>query len=193
MGRRTKKSWELYRRCRVGDLGYLLRCVRAGRLADADDYRRRYLETILAMTNLPTPGEISQQLRLINVERERFRAWTIPPVDMTAEQIAKDKMRKDRERKMKKRNRQTREEYLASVRVGEPWVAAGVAKSTWYQHKAKGKEPRARWMDLPDLRTPQTGVCAPQTGAPQTGVSRPQASVSAPSSLRTDLPVYEKK
>jgi hypothetical protein len=77
---------------------------------------------------------------------------------------------------MKNRHRQTREEYLASVRVGEPWVAAGVAKSTWYQLKAKGRTPDPSWR-------PQTGVCAPQTGAPQTGVCEPQTIVCAPSSL----------
>jgi hypothetical protein len=82
MGRRSKKSWELYRRRHVGDLGLLFRACCAGKLADADGARRRYLKMVLAMAWLPAPDEIAKQLGFTNAEREFFKTWTIPPIDM---------------------------------------------------------------------------------------------------------------
>jgi hypothetical protein len=157
MARRSRKSFEGWRRKYRHDLRHMHRCVVFGRLPDPDGSRRNYLEAVLSSSKLPAPAEVSDELELLNAEREANRLWSIPPVDMTKAELAEQKKRKDRERKERARRKaraETREAYLARVKGrNEPWKALGMSKATWYRRKAKTEAVRQGSSGpLPQLR-----------------------------------------
>jgi hypothetical protein len=87
---------------------------------------------------LPKPETVARQIGLTAEQRERNQLWTLPPVDLSKEQIAERKRQRDRERKRRARRRagqQARGEYLAQF--DKPWIAAGVSRATWFRRKAK--------------------------------------------------------
>jgi hypothetical protein len=138
--RRSRKSIEGWRRRYVGDLRHMQRCCTYGRLPAENG---TYLASILAdELNLPTPKQVAAQVMLTNVQREQNKLWSIPPIDMTAEQLAEQRREKDRKRKelaRRKDNVQTRDAYLAAVRSKKPWLALGIKKSAYYKRKAKAQ------------------------------------------------------
>jgi len=117
------------------------KCCIYGRLPEAN---REYLEHILRdELNLPSPKEVAKRVQFTNEQRERNRLWTIPPVDMTKEQLAAQRSEKDKRRKVLARRKahvQSREAYLAqfvnSLNTTEPWAELNMSKATWYR---KGK------------------------------------------------------
>ena len=136
--KRSRKSFEHYRRRRVADLRHLYRCCSSGVLPEVNC---EYLKEVLAAENdLPSPEVIAERVRFTNADRERHRLWTIPPIDMSKEQLAEQRKRKDRERRMiarRKAGAQLRDAYLAMF--SKPWITAGVSRATWYRRKAKGE------------------------------------------------------
>ena len=82
-----------------------------------------------------------------------------PPVDMTAEELEKQRKRKDRERKRVARRKariESRAAYLAKVTGrNEPWKAAGISKASWYRRRR----------ETGSVRTPET---ASETGSVRT-------------------------
>lgn len=133
--KRSRKSFEHYRRRRVADLRHMYRCCSHGVLPKANC---AYLREVLAAENdLPSPEVIAERTRFTNAERERHRLWTIPPIDMSNEQLVEQRKRKDRERKViarRKAGTQLREAYLAKFQ--KPWIAEGISRRTWYRRKA---------------------------------------------------------
>ena len=85
---------------------------------------------------------LGQRLRLTNDERERYKLWTIKPVDMTDEQLAKQRRDKDRDRKRK--GRKPRPQYLNEVTKPKPWVALGISRRTYYYRKSRNGTGSAR-------------------------------------------------
>ena len=84
-------------------------------------------------------------MQFTNEQREANRIWTIPPVDMTREQLAEQRREKDRRRKLLARRKahvQSREAYLASVASDKPWINADMSRSTWFRHQAKTRGER---------------------------------------------------
>jgi hypothetical protein len=82
---------------------------------------------------------IGQRFRLTNAERERYRLWTMAPVDMTAEDLAEQRKAKHRARQKRYRTgkrKQTRPNYLAkSLTKNQPWLALGISRRTWYRRR----------------------------------------------------------
>jgi len=106
-----------------------------------------------------TAKVLSHRLGVKNFERERIGLRTIPPVDMTKEQLAEQRKAKDRARKQRrrlKRGGRTREAYLATfTQRPKPWEIAGMSKRTWYRRKAKvGADKTANGTG--SVRTPET-------------------------------------
>lgn len=138
MAKCSRKSFEGWRRKYLGDLRHMLQCCRYGRLPTENI---EYLEHILLNVHrLPKPKEIAKQVHFTNEQRERNKLWTIPPVDMTEEQLANQRRVKDRLRKMlarRKANVQLREAYLVSVVSTKPWLKEGKTRRTWFRHQAK--------------------------------------------------------
>jgi len=136
--KRSSKSYEGYRRKRVGDLRHMLQCCRHGRLAGA---HCEYLESVLCdELHLPSAAEIAAQVQLTNDQRERNKLWTIPPIDKTKAQLAKQRKDKDRRRKLmarRKANVLSRDAYRAAVASNKPWLKEGKTERTWYRHRAK--------------------------------------------------------
>ena len=158
---RFRKSYEGWRRKYVGDLRHMLQCCIYNRLPEAN---REYLEHILRdELNLPLPAEVAKRVHFTNEQREANRLWTIPPVDMTKEQLAEQRREKDRRRKMLARRKahiQSREAYLASVAGDKPWIKVGKPRSTWFRHQAKTRGERLA-----------LGSSGPQNGGVRLGVS----------------------
>ena len=77
-----------------------------------------YIEQVLGdPLNLPKPREVAERVHFTNEQREPNKLFTIPPIDMTKAQLAKQRREKDKQRKMmarRKASAQTREIYLAS-------------------------------------------------------------------------------
>jgi hypothetical protein len=55
---------------------------------------------VLSFAKLPQPQEVSQQVQLLNTEREANRLWSISPIDMTKAELAEQRKERDRMRKM---------------------------------------------------------------------------------------------
>ena len=84
----------------------------------------------------PKADEIGQRFRLTNAERERFRLWTMAPVDMSADDLAEQRKAKERARKARYRRRKgskSRAGYEGqSVNKAKPWLALGISRRTDY-------------------------------------------------------------
>ena len=129
--------------------------VRVGRLPPVNI---PYLEQILCDEHrLPKPREIAKRVHFTNEQRERHRIWTLPPVDMTKEQLAEQRRRKDRERKKLARRKaqvETRGIYLASfansINKTKPWLDQDppVSRSTFFRRKAKVQAARPMRLGL---------------------------------------------
>ena len=136
--KRLPKSYEGWRRKYVGDLRHMLQCCIYGRLPAEN---REYLAAILRDEHkLPLPKEVAKQVHFTNEQRERNRLFTIPPIDMTKEQLAEQRREKDRQRKMLARRKahvQSRGAYLVSVASDKPWIREGKSRRTWFRHQAK--------------------------------------------------------
>ena len=110
--------------------------LQAGRLPPANI---PYIDRILLDPDwLPKPREVAERVGLSYEQRQRYKLWTIPPVDVTKEQLAEKRREKDRQRKKLKRDR-NRAAYRAAVASNKPWLKAGLKKSTYYYRIAKGK------------------------------------------------------
>ena len=126
----------------LGDLRYMVRASRSGRLPDGN---RAYIEGILLdVSRLPKPREIAEAVHLTNEQRERHKLWTIPPVDMTKEQLTKQRRVKNRRRMQmarRKANMLVREAYLAqfegSIQQTQPWLAMGISRRTYFRRKQR--------------------------------------------------------
>lgn len=136
-GKRKLKSYEAWRRKYVGDLRHMHRCCLHGRLPKENC---EYLEDVLRDEHsLPKPREVAKRVHFTNEQRERNRLWTIPPVDMTTEQLADQRREKDRQRKTLARRRAralSREAYLAAIAGAKPWLKEGISRATWFRRQA---------------------------------------------------------
>jgi hypothetical protein len=116
----------------------MLRCCTYGRLPAENC---GYLKGVLRDEHhLPSPKEIAKRVHFTNVQREMNKLWTIPPVDMTKEQLAEQRREKHRMRQMltrRKANALTRCAYLAAVASDKPWLKEGKSRRTWFRHRAK--------------------------------------------------------
>ena len=100
-----------------------------------------YLDHVLLdVHNLPKPKEVAKRVHFTNAQREQQDFWTVPPVDLTKAQLAKQRREKDRLRKILARRKahvQSREAYRASVGSEKPWVKENKSERTYYRHRAK--------------------------------------------------------
>lgn len=82
-------------------------------------------------------AELRQQVWLSNADRQRLKAWNIPPWDRTPAQL--ELQRKERKLARKRLARRkagaiSRSIYLVdSISSKEPWKAEGVSRATWYR------------------------------------------------------------
>ena len=83
------------------------------------------------------PEELRQQVWLSNADRQRLKAWNIPPWDRTPAQL--ELQRKERKRARKRQARRNAGAKLRpifledSISSKEPWKAEGVSRATWYR------------------------------------------------------------
>jgi len=118
-------------------------------------------------------NELRERIWLSNVERERLRAWHIPPFDMTAEQLAKHRKSKKNANRRLKRKLQPRSIYLFKSKSRlKPWEIEGVGRSTWYRRRKACETGMA-----PVLRGQ---ICNSECTTPS-HVSRPRPCETSPS------------
>jgi hypothetical protein len=103
--------------------------------------------TIALVNRMPIPErwritkELGARHRLTNEQRERWKLWSLTPCDISKKDLAEQRKAKERARKRRQRlqqGRQSRAEYLATVKVStKPWEAEGVSRRTWFYRKKK--------------------------------------------------------
>jgi hypothetical protein len=166
MRKRSKKSWEGYRRKRVGDLKHMLACCESGRLPEQ---HCAYLRTVLRdPLNLPKPKEIAEAVQLTASQQETNKLYTIPPIDLTPAQLKERRKARERQRKMLARRRArtvSRAAYLAAVASAKPWVKAGVSRRTWFRYRAQERKM------APGASGPLDDEMAPGSSGPLKGVA----------------------
>jgi hypothetical protein len=89
---------------------------------------------------------LGQQLELTDEERNRFKAWSILPIDKTWEEIQERKKERNRMGEQKRRRAKgckSRDEYLAqSYSRTQPWLAFGIGRRAW-EKRGKPNPPEA--------------------------------------------------
>ncbi len=148
--RRSSKSYQGWLNKHVGELRHMLRCCRAGRLPPANS---EYLEHILLdQDHLPKPREIAERVQFTYEQQQTNHIYTVPAIDKTKDELAELRRAKDAHRKMlarRKAGKPGRAQYLASIKSEEPWVKAGMKKSTYYYRRAKALAIAAEIKDQP--------------------------------------------
>jgi hypothetical protein len=86
---------------------------------------------------LKTAEELGRAVLLKNAEREALKLWRLKPYDMTEEQLAQQAEKRRRVTKAAYRRKQgvrPMADYQSERRnKSQPWVKAGVSRSTWYR------------------------------------------------------------
>jgi hypothetical protein len=188
------------------DLGFLLEAISLDPKAPAEkmaceiEVIAPWLPTIEAkqligdLMNLPLhwrnrpAKEIGERLRLTNVEREGLRAWSIAPVDITADELREQRKAKKRARD-RKRYKHTRADYEAKSKSKlKPWEAEGVSRRTWYRRR--GTSQRSAILDtkrapVPTAVGPAGGALGLRRDEPET--KRPEPNECRPSSTARAL------
>jgi hypothetical protein len=87
-----------------------------------------------------TAEELGRLLHLTNAERERLKLWRIRPVDMTAEQLARQTKERERIRRAAQRRKKgirTKAAYLAELADRpKPWLTEGISRRTWERRRS---------------------------------------------------------
>jgi hypothetical protein len=88
-----------------------------------------------------SPNELRERVFLRNADRERLKAWRIPPCDMTPKQLAKhnrDKRNAKQRLNRRKAGVKSRSIYLKdSLSQSEPWKQQGISRATWFRHRKR--------------------------------------------------------
>ena len=138
--KRSRKSYEGWRRRYLGDLRHMLCCCKAERLPPANiPYLKRIL---LDPDGLPKPREVAERVKFTYEQQQRNRIYTVPAIDKTKAELAELRRAKDAHRKMlarRKAGKPTRGQYRASVASKKLWLATGMKKSTYYYRLSKNR------------------------------------------------------
>jgi hypothetical protein len=119
------------------------------------------------------PDELREKLWITTADRERLKAWNVPPCDKSKEELAiYNKAKRNAQRRERRREAgiQPRADYEArSISRLKPWESEGVSRATWYRRRDKS-EPSAReqWST-----TAFEGVRAPLASKSQSCETRP--------------------
>ena len=119
--RRSKKSLKGFRARRLGDVRHLAGCrERFGGPPVEGDFE--------AMVFIDGRA-LGKQLEFTNAERERYKVYTIKPIDKTDAELRALILAKKRE---SERLRRLERGVKARVPSEKPWLEEGISKSTWY-------------------------------------------------------------
>jgi hypothetical protein len=90
-------------------------------------------------------NELRERVWLRNADRERLKAWHIPPCDLTQSQVERQRKNKKRTRDRLRRAKagaKSRSIYLrGSLSALKPWEREGISRRTWYRRRS-GTTPR---------------------------------------------------
>jgi hypothetical protein len=97
------------------------------------------------------PEELRDRIWLSSADRERLRAWHVPPFDKTEKELARyRKARRNDQETLRRRGAgaMPRADYeLESLSRSKPWESEGVSRATWYRTRdkcaASAEEPRS--------------------------------------------------
>jgi len=118
------------------------------------------LERMPFYERMPKGTDLGERFRLTNTERERFKLWSIAPVDMTKEQLVEQRRAKAKAREQRRRLKLgaiTREVYLAQAKKPKPWETANMSERSFYRRKAKAEAMKAA-NGTGSVRTSETTV-----------------------------------
>jgi hypothetical protein len=89
--------------------------------------------------------ELRERVWLRNTDRERLKAWHIPPCDLSQAQVVRQRKNKKRTRDRLRRAKagaRSRSIYLRdSLSASKPWELEGISRRTWYRRR-RGTSPR---------------------------------------------------
>ena len=115
-----------------------------------EDAARELAQQIAAAPEFLSAMAISEALNISCQEHEALQLRHLQPVgDAAGVADYKVRCRRIRDRRAtmarrRKRGMQTREAYRRAVKSAEPWIAAGIPRSTWWRWKKAGKVPKVR-------------------------------------------------
>ncbi|HRJ68856.1 MAG TPA: hypothetical protein PK812_04535 [Beijerinckiaceae bacterium] len=75
-------------------------------------------------------------LRLSEIDRQRLRAWTIEPFDLSPAERAESRKLRKREADKARRRKAGAKDRAQSAAKAKPWREQGVSRATWYREKA---------------------------------------------------------
>jgi hypothetical protein len=126
-----------------------------------------------------SPAELRFRVHIHSEDRERLRAWNIPPYDLTDAQL--EQRRKDKKRaRDKARSKKTRPNYLMdSISRKKPWEAEGVSRATWYRRRTKGETSLRQVLAV--LPSNSVNLSLPRTKPPKRlGLTKPRPCETSP-------------
>ena len=111
-------------------------------------------------------------MNLTTADREKLRAWHIPPIDKTAEEFAQYKKdRKNAQRTLRRRKAGVKPREVnkseRSKKKRNPWESEGISRATWFRRRKKVRETRCGSFaqSLPPTTPPYRLVGETQSGS----------------------------
>jgi hypothetical protein len=93
----------------------------------------------------PWPNELRDKIGLSTIDYERLKAWHVPPIDKTLEELAeyrKAKRSTRAESTRRKAGAKPRSIYLSNSQSRlKPWESQGISRATWYRRRETSPSP----------------------------------------------------
>jgi hypothetical protein len=82
------------------------------------------------------PDELRDRILLTSADRERLKAWHIPPYDKTEKELARYRKATKNAKRRLRRQAMPRADYEAnSISRSKLWESEGVSRATWYRRR----------------------------------------------------------
>ena len=78
---------------------------------------------------------LGRLIRLTDAEREKYKAWSIWPIDLSLAEAKLRRKQHDRDDKAEKRREAGATPRSKSLSQTQPWVAEGISRSTWERRR----------------------------------------------------------
>ena len=99
--------------------------------------RTELIDRVLERPRTWTADQLAHALGVDATTRSRLKLWTIGATDQTAAEREAARKQRDRERKEAKRRAAGAKPRAQFESQGEPWIALGIARSTWYKRRKR--------------------------------------------------------
>jgi hypothetical protein len=99
--------------------------------------RLELIDNVIAEPRRWSADALAHALNVNAADRRRLRLWTIGAVDQTAAEREAARQGRNRAAKEAKRHAKGAKPRAQCESQGKPWIAAGIARSTWYKRQRR--------------------------------------------------------